>query len=503
MSLRTRSRRHAPRGASLRRRLRAEIGSFLVEALVASMVMLIAVIGVIATMGSGLNLVGSSRQRSTAVGVAEQRIEAIHNIHYNQVGLTSLPTHNNDATSPDNAVTSTGCTPSTNGCYNGEALVGATDAPQAAINHLDTTTVGHTTVTIYEYVTWVNDPNVGDSEPSITGTQSYKRVTVVTTWGSVRPGANSSVTESTLIGNGSVVVPASGPTAAPSPTPVPATPLPSVLDILGISQLLSPAPQQQPNPSGPCPTQTQGPTASFSLVSGAGADQGYVNTLSITLNVTANDPCRVNPQGQYDPTGTNDSPPNDITVKLSNCSAPATSPTPTPLPTATPISTILAPTPTPDPCSYATAGKVESGQPTTVGWTILSGDTRKRIYAKFYDADGLVSGTYILDLILDTTRPTVPGSFTKSSCQISGSTRTVNMTWSASTDTNFVGYRYYIKTNSAPSWTALNTTTSLSASDQSKKTDAVQYTVRAYDHAGNESNDPPTPVSSSASKTPC
>ena len=86
-------------------------GASLVEVMVATFLFAVAVMGVVGTMGSGLSLVGNSRQRSAAVAVAQERLERVHTIPYGHLALycgcqgVTQPTHSTDATNPDNAIT--------------------------------------------------------------------------------------------------------------------------------------------------------------------------------------------------------------------------------------------------------------------------------------------------------------------------------------------------------------------------------------------------------------
>jgi chitin-binding protein len=90
-------------------------------------------------------------------------------------------------------------------------------------------------------------------------------------------------------------------------------------------------------------------------------------------------------------------------------------------------------------------------------------------------------------IILDTTKPTTPGTLTRSaSC--SGSTRTVHLSWGAASDTNLVGYRV-LRSTDGVTWQIVNSTTGTTATDSNSKTlTSVRFYIKAYDKAGNESN---------------
>jgi alpha-amylase len=95
-----------------------------------------------------------------------------------------------------------------------------------------------------------------------------------------------------------------------------------------------------------------------------------------------------------------------------------------------------------------------------------------------------------VSLVLDTVKPTTPGTpvYSPSQCTITGngsnSTRTVTFSWNPSTDTNFLGYRVF-RNGSVISGS--NTTPSTQWTDSSAGNTGPSYTVVAYDKAGNSS----------------
>jgi len=94
---------------------------------------------------------------------------------------------------------------------------------------------------------------------------------------------------------------------------------------------------------------------------------------------------------------------------------------------------------------------------------------------------------------LDTTAPTTPSNVNYSlACQ--GSTRTITVTYDASSDTNLRGYRLYRSTDGT-TWSMVNTASGLSMQDShSKNLVSVLLRVAAYDKAGNTSAYAPSPV---------
>ncbi len=410
------------RGARAFARLRPlgdDSGSHIVEVSIAMLVMSIAILGVIGSMGSGLTLVGHSRQRSSASAVAQERLERARSIPYENVATYEQPTHNPDAEHPDHRVTTD------NTSYDvedgpTESLI--VDIVDGALKHLDDpVTVGNTEFTVHQFVTWVDDP-------SITGTENYKRVTAVVTWKyPVQSGSIRRVFFSTFVSDGAVTV--------PSPTPGPSGPTgPGPTGPTG-------PPPPTPNP-GACPGDTTPPDGTVEVLSGAGAEQGYTNSTTLQVRMDATDPCA------------------DIVGELSNDGV-----------TFNPVTTVV------------------SGGSTTTTWTIPPGEGTKAVYARFRDGAANTSAITTESLILDQIKPSIPANLRKSACNLHGMNRTVTLTWDAASDANFLGYRLYRSINSA-TFQGVATTSTANVSDTTQKSlNSVRYVVRSYDRAGNESGD--------------
>lgn len=205
----------------------------------------------------------------------------------------------------------------------------------------------------------------------------------------------------------------------------------------------SPTPVASPTatPSGSCAGDTTPPTGDFTITSGSGSEIGYTSSRSVTITMNLSDPCQ------------------PIEAEFSN-----------------------------DGVSYGEGITYDANNP-SVAWTLTAGDGTKSVYGKFEDGNGNKVVLGPKTIVLDTIKPTVPGTLAKSvSC--SGSYRTVTLSWGASTDTNLRGYRVYQSINSG-AWTVLLTTGSTSANPadtHSKTLDSVRYHVVGYDKAGNESD---------------
>jgi len=198
-----------------------------------------------------------------------------------------------------------------------------------------------------------------------------------------------------------------------------------------------PVSSPSPLPSGSCSGDTSGPTGSFTILSGTGAADGYTASETVTISLAPVDSCL------------------PITVRFTNNLA-----------------------------TYGDPVTYDPDNPTAT-WRLTDGDGSKSVWAKFEDGRGNIRIVGPSTINLDQTLPTTPGTLTKSaSC--SGANRTVNLSWSSSSDANLVGYRVY-RSIDGGSWEVVKTTSALTASEtHEKKFDSVRFRVLAYDKAGNE-----------------
>jgi hypothetical protein len=429
-------------------RLADDTGTHLVELTVASLVMAVAVIGVVGSMGSGMQIVGSSRQRSAGVSVAQERLERSRNIAYDDVALTEAPAHSTDPENPNNRVTTDGLRYRLEGGSEEPLIV---DAVDGGLKHLDDPfKLGTTSFSVRQYVTWVDDPEV-------TGALDYKRVIVVVTWKvPLHQGGSNHVTQSTFVGDGTVTV--STPSATPIATATPTvTPSADPEGDLGTGSLIGPRasdPSPTPDPEGACAGDVSGPVVSgMTVLSGSGSDQGYLDSTTVQLSFDAADACA------------------PLTLKMANVSEPAL-------------------------CLDLSDEELTDVVTTDlvvllpVAWTIPEGDGEKAICALFEDGSGISSEVWGVSVILDGTTPTVPGDFRHVSCVLQTQNRSIAFQWSASSDDNLLGYRLYRSVDTT-AFQLVSTTAALTASDVTLKSySSVRYVVRAYDKAGTESTDP-------------
>lgn len=413
-----------PRARRRLARLAAEDGFGIVEVSAALMVLAVGLFSLMSAMGFGFRQVALGRQRQAATEIGNARIEHLRNLSYDAVGLSSQPAHSTDTENPDWSVNADGvhfdhsgetdCSVHVAEC---EHLI--VDTSVGAVAHIeDPVVVGATTMEVYQYATWVDDPN-------ITGTEDYKRLTVVVKYKTPSiPGVKKLVRLSSLFTPGTVTIEgsSSGPTQGSGEVPE--------------------APQV---PSVTCIGDTAAPTGSVVIESATGSDVGYTASQSVTMRMSLTDAC------------------TPITVRFSN-----------------------------DGSSYADAVTYDPENP-TVSWSLPTGDGTKSVWAKVADGIGNQTTMGPDSVVLDTAKPTVPGTLTRTaSC--SGNDRTVSLSWGTSTDTNPSGYRAYRSVNNG-AWEMVRQTVGTTHADTHVKTlDSVRFYAVAYDKAGNES-DPTNEIS--------
>lgn len=449
--------------------LRDEDGVSLIEVMVACVVLSVGVLSVVGAMGSGMSLVGHSRQRTAGAGVAQERLERARNIAYEDLALNEDPAHSTVTGHPDNNVIENAVEPPDATVFDDEYRLsdGACATPpceepliidkaNGGLRHLDDPfTLAQTEFTVHQFVTWVDDPDSG-----VTGPHDYKRVTVVVTWKfPVHSGPKNAVVESTFVTDGTIDLPTPSPTTAPTAS----SPPPDAGGEIGVGAMVGPldGPLSTPsNGTGPCTGDTTPPVLSPmpQLLSGS---EGYLNSTSVQVRVKAHD---------------------------LECF---------------PLTLYMANKPSRANCTEA-AGYVEVQQLDggTVGgdppaaiasWTIPSGDGVKAVCVavrnKRNDVTLARSDAWGINVKLDQTPPMTPANFRQHACEISGTDRIATFAWDAATDTNFNGYRLY-RSLEAAQYVAIAQTTGTTLTDTSPKNYAsVRYVVRAYDKAGNESAD--------------
>ena len=408
-----------PRSLRALRARRGDARGFsLLELVAAITILAIVATGFAVSVSLGFREVALARQRQTAADLASARLEHLRSVPYTQIAVNPAPAHTTDTTNPDYYVSADGTTYDVDGEGTIETLV--VDAASGGVLHLeDPVQVGATVMEIYQYVTWVDDP-------SIAGTEDYKRVTVAVRYKAPSVhGINRIVRATSFFGVGTVTISGTPTTVLP---PVTVT-IPTTTTVGATTTTADPS---------ACPGDLDPPTGSFTLNGTSSAEAGFTAGTNVTLNLSLSDPCV------------------PITARIRN-----------------------------EDGAYGEWFTYDSVNP-TVSWALTTGDGSKEVDIQIADATGNTTLTSSAEIILDTTAPATPGTLTRTvSC--SGSTRTVVLAWDASSDTNFRGYRIYRSTDGT-TWNVLNTTTALTDSNSHSKTlDSVRFYVVGYDKAGNES----------------
>ncbi|HVL90759.1 MAG TPA: hypothetical protein VM841_11050 [Actinomycetota bacterium] len=394
---------------------RGQEGIALVELTGALTILAIGFLALAAGLGGGFRQIALSRQRQVASEIGNGRVEHLRNVPYAYVAVSSDVTHNTDPSHPDHFVDDATNSFDYSGTGTYEPLI--EDPSIGQVEHFESpVVVGATTLTVYQYVTWVDDP-------AIDGTEDYRRVTVVVQFN--RPaaeGAARMVRVSSYFTSGNVTLGGTTPgVATGSPTP---------------SGSASPS----PTPSGSCSGDTTAPSGSFEIFGGIASETGFTASRSVTLPFSGvSDPC------------------TPIRWRFSN-----------------------------DDVTYGDDIVYDASNP-SVAWALAGADGTKQVWGRLRDGLGNERTVGPRSVVLDTTKPTVPGTLSRT-VACAGANRTVNLSWGSSTDTNFRGYRIYKRIDGG-AWFELRTVSSTSSSDTDKKSyDSLQYYVVGYDKAGNQSN---------------
>lgn len=346
---------HAGRGTALvrtrrRRRRSGEDGFGLVEVISSLAIIFVGFFALASAIGSSARMVTQGGQRQIAANQASALLEDLRNVPYVNVALSTQPAHAADTTNPDYYVDDGGLgyDYDHDGTY--ETLVVDNGAGQ--VTHVGTVVVEPTSLTLYQYVTWVDDP-------SITGTQDYKRVTAVAVYSAASsPGRPNSVQVSALLTEGSITIGgttlnATQGSAAPTPSP---TPSPTAT-------------------AGACDGDVSAPSGSLSILSGTGAEVGYTGSTTATVSLSASDGC------------------SPLQYQLSN-----------------------------DNVTYGGWTTYDAAAP-TASWSLAGGDGAKSVWVHYRDGANNQTTVGPASIILDQTNPPVPGTLTRTvSCSGSNRT---------------------------------------------------------------------------------
>lgn len=333
----------------------SDAGFGIVEVIAAFTIVFVGFFALASATGSASRILTRGTQRQVATAEANGQLEDLRNLAFSTVALSSQPAHSPDESHPNYAVSGDGTTFDATHSSSPETLIVDTSAGQVA--HLQSAVrVGSTTMDIFKYVTWVDDPN-------ITGTQDYRRVTVIARY---------------LDG---------GATARPRTVQVAALVTPGSITFTGGSSAVAssgsatPTPTSTPTgtPSGSCGGDTAPPTGGFTILSSTGAQTGFTASTTATLSLAPSDGC------------------TPITYRLSN-----------------------------DGVSYGAWATYDPAQP-TVSWTLTTGEGAKSVWAQYADGAANQATSGPQTITLDTIAPTVPGTLTRTaSCSGNDRTVTLN-----------------------------------------------------------------------------
>jgi type II secretory pathway pseudopilin PulG len=413
--------RLTPSGRSRRADGRDEAGFSLLELVVAMGVLATIIVGFAASVSLGFRTIALARQRQTATELASARLEHLRSVPYENVALSSQPAHSSDPDNPDFFLSTDATLYDITGDGDEETLIvddDGTDGALGGVLHLeDPVQVGATVMEIYQYVTWVDDPGVS-------GTEDYKRVTVVVKYKAPSVnGVNRFVRMSGLFTIGTVTIEPASTTTTTGVATTTAAP----------TTTTTAAPVS-------CPADVDAPTGGFVITATSGAEPGFTAGTNVALTLNFTDTC------------------TPITVQFSNDGGTTYS----------------------GPVTYAAANQ-------QVSWALSTGDGTKTVDGSVADGAGNSATLTPQSVILDTTLPTSPGTLSRAvSC--AGTDRTVSLSWGVSTDTNFRGYRVYRSTDGVTWSALGTTSTTSYSDTHKKSLDSVRYYVVGYDKAGNESD---------------
>lgn len=149
--------------------VRDEEGFTLIEVLVASVILVVALFALLSTFDYARTETAGSERSAQAVRAAEQELDRLLAVPYSSLA------QNSSATSPATCIQRSSIAVS----YAPGTSVAVAGGAVAPTRTWSVTRIGTTTAVrgcVYDYVTWVDDPNCSDA--NCPGTQDYKRLTV-------------------------------------------------------------------------------------------------------------------------------------------------------------------------------------------------------------------------------------------------------------------------------------------------------------------------------------
>ena len=474
------------RGGRFVRRLRRlhdeERGLGMIEAMVAGMILAIGAFAVAQALSYGLNQTQVARQRQAAEALANEELEAARALNFTNVGLLDVGplTKSTNTSSPDYYLSTDGTQFDPDGAtstFGLEPLIFGQADP--ALSHGPTAVIAsNTSFQVYDYATWYDDP-------SVSGTQNAKRVTVIITWET--SGRQQSFRISSLYTSGAIT--------------------------FGDA-----APASNTSPSVSCPTSTAtGLTANFTAVATdtdgtiSRVDWDFGDGLTSTNGGTQ----QTHTYGSAGTYTVSNTVWDDDSATASNaslgCQVTVTEPAPPAGDTQAPTGTISINTGS----TYTRSTQVNLtlGATDNVGvtemafsdngtdfgsyqaystlalYTVPTGDGTKTVYVRFKDAAGTVSTSSSDAILLDTVAPAAPTGFTVTRA---GNKKSAVLQWNIVTASDLAGYAVYRRPTTSTTYSQLSCAFIYGlpnkCQDQNESNKAVyEFYVVAVDLAGNVS----------------
>lgn len=200
----------------------SETGMSLIELIVAISLLAIIMIGLTASIGVAYKAVALGRQRQVAEATANKRLEQLRDVDYALLAMSTMPTKSTDTSNPDYWVAEDGLRYDVTGKGRLETLVVDAITP-GPVQHIESPVViGTTKVDVYQFVTWVDAPD-------IPGNKNLKRITVVIRYRNIATQGTSRVLrQSVTFTSGTVTVEGAATTTTTSTTlPVTTTTVPT------------------------------------------------------------------------------------------------------------------------------------------------------------------------------------------------------------------------------------------------------------------------------------
>jgi Tfp pilus assembly protein PilV len=158
----------------LMRRSAGERGLTVIEVVIAMTIFVIGAGAILAVINASARNGLRAEQQQVAVNIAQRELEAMRNLPYSQLALTSTPSTAASSLDPRSRVSGSNFNLSKTGTANNATMIvnGVSGVSGGTINPGPTSfTSGDVTGKIYRFVVWQDDPN-------ISGTQNFKRLVV-------------------------------------------------------------------------------------------------------------------------------------------------------------------------------------------------------------------------------------------------------------------------------------------------------------------------------------